>query len=128
MHDGRVRVSHPASRRLDTVRSIAGAYHAMSDKDIATLFKYMTPNREDLQAFVIDKVIKERQRQDTKWGPQHHPVYKWLAILGEEFGEASEAALEVDAGSLEFTTEDIIAELIQVAAVAIAAVEDLESS
>lgn len=51
-------------------------------------------------------VSKERQRQEAKWGAQHHDPVVWLAILGEEFGEACQAAMrltmdEVRAADLE---------------------------
>ena len=39
-------------------------------------------------------VLTERLRQDQKWGVQHHTPERWLAILGEEFGELSEAVCE----------------------------------
>ena len=67
----------------------------------------------------IGEVINERKKQDEKWGEQNHHPYKWLSILGEEVGEANKAALE---GSLLRYRE----ELVQVAAVAIAAIECLE--
>lgn len=37
---------------------------------------------------ILQEVYIERQRQDEKWGPQHHTPDAWLAILAEEFGEA----------------------------------------
>ena len=43
---------------------------------------------------VMKDVFKERVGQENKWGAQHHDIYKWLAILGEEVGEANQAALE----------------------------------
>jgi hypothetical protein len=45
-------------------------------------------------AEVITAVTAERQRQNTKWGPQHHGPAEWLAILMEEVGEAAQAALQ----------------------------------
>lgn len=56
-------------------------------------------------------VITEIAAQDAKWGPQWHSSHKWLSILGEEFGEACEAALNDDLPNL-------YDELVQVAAVA----------
>lgn len=44
-------------------------------------------------AVLID-VRMERERQNRKWGAQHHTPMEWLAILGEEVGEANKAALE----------------------------------
>lgn len=62
------------------------------------------------------EVERELQQQDQKWGEQNHPVSKWLAILMEEVGEVAKADLERN-------IEDVKKELIQVAAVAIQAVE-----
>lgn len=36
-------------------------------------------------------IAAERQRQEAKWGPQHHAPVEWLMILLEEVGEAFEA-------------------------------------
>jgi len=70
-----------------------------------------------------DKIVKfimtERARQDEKWGEQNHDIYKWLAILGEEVGEANKAALEND-------YSELMEELIQIGAVAVAMIESLE--
>ena len=38
---------------------------------------------------VISLILRERFNQDEKWGEQNHDIYKWLAILGEEVGEAN---------------------------------------
>ena len=90
---------------------------------------------------VLDEVRRERIRQDEKWGEQHHPdgtsearqvhailaknatdnaakngTLSWLDILQEE---AFEASAETDQALLR-------AELIQVAAVAVAWVEDID--
>jgi len=70
-----------------------------------------------------DKIVKfimaERVRQDEKWGEQNHDVYKWLAILGEEVGEANKAALDND-------YSELMQELIQIGAVTVAMIESLE--
>lgn len=67
---------------------------------------------------IIWNIKEERKRQDAKWGEQnHHPLY-WLAILQEEVGEAAKACIEHNAF-------DYQKEMIQVAAVAIAALESL---
>lgn len=72
------------------------------------------------QENAVQDIILERVRQDRRWGPQRqHSPEHWLAILGEEYGEACEAALEGDLAALR-------KELIQVAAVAVAASENLE--
>jgi NTP pyrophosphatase (non-canonical NTP hydrolase) len=77
---------------------------------------------------VLFAVRNERTRQHVLWGLQRHPLGKWLAILGEEFGEVAEAmqplmglttTKETDANNLE-------EELVQLAAVAVAIVEQLK--
>ena len=76
---------------------------------------------------VYEEVIEERHRQDKKWGVQNHAPYKWLAILGEEVGEANKAVLENDAqGSGLEGLKNYRAELVQVAAVAIETIECLD--
>jgi hypothetical protein len=66
---------------------------------------------------VLDEVNRERRNQDEEWGAgrQLNPR-TWITILGEEFGEVCRADLEND-------SDGYRAELIQVAAVAVAAVE-----
>jgi NTP pyrophosphatase (non-canonical NTP hydrolase) len=79
----------------------------------------------------VQDVIKERKRQDHKWGEQnHHPVI-WTGILGEEFGELCQAINEThfDNGTeakKKGGYENMRAEAIQVAAVAIAFIEMLD--
>lgn len=75
----------------------------------------------------------ERARQEMKFGPQDHDPFKYLAILGEEVGEANKAAIEAydwKAGKFEdFPSNRVMHirdELIQVAAVAKAIIETLE--
>jgi len=77
---------------------------------------------------VISEVLSERIRQDHKWGEQNHSPVEWLAILGEEYGEACRGALEAHFPGYEITGDfsNYRAELIQTAAVAIAAVECLD--
>ena len=71
----------------------------------------------NLQEQVIWSILEERGRQDRKWGSQRtHSPEKWLTILMEEVGEVARASLEDDPLSY-------IEELVQVAAVAVAALE-----
>ena len=72
-----------------------------------------------LQKDILNKIVIERNRQDDKWGLQNHEIYKWLAILGEEVGEANKAALEQDLNGL-------LDELVQVAAVSVAMIESIK--
>lgn len=68
----------------------------------------------------VNDILFERDRQDSKWGEQRdNPPLLWLAILGEEVGEANKAVLERD-------WENFRTELIQVAAVALCAVESID--
>ena len=74
---------------------------------------------------VLSAIDRERDRQDEKWGGipgidrADHDV-KYPAILGEEFGEVCQAWLEGDVANLR-------TELVQVAAVAVAWVEELDN-
>jgi hypothetical protein len=68
---------------------------------------------------VLD-VLLERRLQDEKWGEQNHHRFYWFAILSEEVGEAGKALVECKPLS-EFRLE-----LVQVAAVAIAAIESID--
>ena len=66
----------------------------------------------------------ERVRQDVKWGglpgiDRVHGDGHYGLVLGEEFGEACESALEGDMDNLR-------AELIQIAAVAVAWIEEVD--
>ena len=70
-------------------------------------------------AVVIANILRERDRQDEKWGAGRTlSPEMWLTILMEEVGEAAKAALE---GSANYPVE-----LTQVAAVAIAAIESYD--
>ncbi len=78
---------------------------------------------------VLAAVAAERTRQDEKWGEQNHLPPMWMAILGEEFGETCQEALRFSFGpstSREKVLRNYREELIQVAAVAVAAVECLD--
>jgi len=75
---------------------------------------------------IFEQVKNERERQDIKWGVQRHDPFIWLAILNEEVGEANKAVLENFWDDEEM--ENYREELIQVAAVAIAAIESFDDS
>lgn len=83
---------------------------------------------------VLRDVEMERVRQDEKWGQQDHSPSGWLVVLMEEVGEAAQ---QVAMGFVDPLPEPREAlrrthvrhlrrELIQVAAVAVAAVESLD--
>ena len=73
----------------------------------------------DLQKVITDQIIAERDRQDKKWGAERRlSDHHWACILGEEFGEACQAAND-------HLKSELVLELIQVAAVAINWIECL---
>ena len=83
---------------------------------------------------VLAEILAERQRQDAKWGQQDHDPSTWLMVLAEEVGEANQAVFETlfprfDKRAAQRgprTLAEYRQELIQVAAVAVAAIESLD--
>lgn len=77
------------------------------------------------RARIHDLIDTERLRQDKKWGThQDHNLPEWGTILGEEYGEACTEINRVHFGFKD--TENLIAELVQVAAVCTAILEGLD--
>lgn len=72
----------------------------------------------------LEGVIRERIRQEQKWGTQNHDPFLYLTILGEEYGETCNAALEAKFGK--GTIEHLREEAVQTAAVALAIVECID--
>lgn len=86
----------------------------------------------DLGATILDEhaddlqeLCEERACQDTKWGEQNHGPLIWLPILTEEVGEIAKEILERQFRE-DKSTGHLRAELVQVAAVALAWVECLD--
>lgn len=81
---------------------------------------------------VLDEVQDERRRQVSKWGQQDHTPMEWIAILTEEVGEAAKEALEHHWNGVHYQhpTREVLEryrkEMVQVAAVAVAAIESLD--
>lgn len=83
---------------------------------------------------VYADVLNERMRQNQLWGKQDHDPFIWLTILGEEYGESCKAALQachaLSSKETQGTYRDKLShlreELVQVAAVAVAAVESID--
>jgi len=75
--------------------------------------------REQTRQAIIQGILNERARQDKKFGqlPRNRSPELWLTILTEEVGEVARATLENN-------QDTYVTELVQVAAVAIAALED----
>lgn len=75
-------------------------------------------SQHDLIRYKVFNIIeKERANQLAKWGEQDHTDAWWLVILLEEVGEVARNILE---------GENVNAELAQVAAVAVAWLENRE--
>ena len=83
---------------------------------------------------ILDEVLSERRHQDNKWGyPQpamRIPLHAY-AILAEEVGEAAKALVEMyaahaNSASIRTWRAELRAELVQVAAVAMAWIEHLD--
>ena len=69
---------------------------------------------------IYQLIAEERQRQIDKWGDDRNlDPFVWLAVLSEELGEASQEVLKAR------SQEDLEKEIIQIAAVAVAWLEDL---
>ncbi len=93
---------------------------------------YKTYKMENvLQIESISKeILHERIKQDEKFGNQKHHPFAWLAILGEEVGEANKAALETefDYKGSDKDFSGYRKELIQVAAVAVAMIQNIDNN
>ena len=69
---------------------------------------------------IFEKIRAERQRQIDKWGDDRNlDPFVWIAILSEELGEASQEVLKHN------SQDKLEAEIVQIAAVAVAWLEDL---
>lgn len=71
---------------------------------------------------VFDLVDQERERQNRLWGKQNHTPAIWCLILSEEMGEVAKEANDIYFKDI--STDNYAVELVQVAAVAVAALEN----
>ena len=70
---------------------------------------------------IFEKILAERGRQDDKWGADRMlDNYEWHTILSEETGECAKAVNQ------DRPQDELGAELVQVAAVAVAWLECLQ--
>jgi NTP pyrophosphatase (non-canonical NTP hydrolase) len=84
---------------------------------------------QDAMETALAEVIDERTRQIKKWGIQLHDHSTWALILGEEVGEVSQAILnQLHDGITKENAAELKKEIIQVAAVAVAWLECIEST
>lgn len=82
----------------------------------------------------LDLIKEERVRQDKLYGEQNHALERWVAILGEEFGEVCKEVCEIGyaqnseykKGLEAFHRQQLKDELIQVAAVCVAILEAMD--
>ena len=73
----------------------------------------------DKRDYILELVYLERSRQDKKWGyPRQVSDELWYTILGEEVGEVARGILERDVDNLKD-------ELVQVAAVCVAWLQNI---
>ena len=81
----------------------------------------MNDTRTSTTRAVLDEVSAERARQDAKWGEQNHPAFKHGEVTYRDIllEEVFEALAESNQARLR-------AELVQVAAVAVAWVEKID--
>ncbi len=78
----------------------------------------------------LERIANERIRQLAKWGVQHHTPAEWVSIAAEELGEAAERANKASVEPLGDVNPQLeliamMRELLEVAAVCIAAYEDI---
>ena len=115
---------------LDAIE--ADAKHAVGDDTFAADVLRLVRNVRALSGdHPIGDVLSERARQEAKWGEQNHDPFVYGAILGEEVGEFMQAALKArfesdDARISIGYMQDMRAEAVQAAAVALAIVECLD--
>lgn len=85
------------------------------------------------QQRVLQDIAAERQRQDQMWGwPQGHSPLEWYSILGEEFGEVGQEVNNITFGrhnsvAALLAHPNYRVELVQLAAVAVAAIEEYDA-
>jgi NTP pyrophosphatase (non-canonical NTP hydrolase) len=88
----------------------------------------MTTNPMITTDRVLQEVLAERIRQDSKWGEQNCHDFEWVSIMTEEVGESAQAANEANfkSGKTRGDFSHLRAELVQVAAVAVAWIECID--
>lgn len=78
----------------------------------------------------IFDVLKERARQDAKFGPQDRPPFEWFLILSEEVGEVAKECVEMqfnDASHPNSNPEAYYKELTETVAVGLAAMRNFNA-
>ncbi len=80
--------------RKELIQVAAVAIAIVTDIDQGNTEIRVTSEGFTAHDLVLCDVQDERSRQERKWGSQHHTPFEWLAILGEEYGEACQAAVD----------------------------------
>ena len=82
--------------RKELIQTAAVIVSALEDIDHgeANLERYYGWHNAHSEHGILREIFEERRRQDEKWGPQHHRMADWLAIIGEEYGEACMAYVD----------------------------------
>jgi len=81
-------------------------------------------DRVAVHSKALGSVLNERVKQNEKWGEQNHDPFTYLAVLGEEYGELCQAALQTKYGGP--AAAGLREEAVQTAAVALAIVECID--
>lgn len=71
----------------------------------------------DLMLEINHEILKERLRQNKKWGTQRHPHELWHVIASEETGEAAQAILTMRGMGKTTDAQHLLTEVIQASAV-----------
>lgn len=80
--------------------------------------------KSDTRKSVYRLIDAERRRQDNKWANRRqNSTSEWMMILGEEYGEACQAGCDI-IFSQSNDRSRLVDELVQVAAVAVAILEN----
>lgn len=79
--------------------------------------------RQDTRKKVFNLVDKERKLQEQKWSKKINSTAEWMMILGEEYGEACKEGCNINLAKSK-NRSLFIEEVVQVAAVAFAILED----
>lgn len=117
---------HISKKFLDSYPTFESAEEAFLDHYNKQLMDALDESKGyNEHKLLLYEISEERVRQNNKWGVQRHLPVEYLAILGEEVGEANKHALEAH-----FKYGDEIRslykyrkELVQIAAVAVAMME-----
>lgn len=81
-----------------------------------------------IQKMIFERIADERIRQYAKWGPQYHLDDTWAMILMEEVGEVAKSIVDrLSNADPKAHVADMKKEIVQVAAVAVAWLECLET-